>query len=50
MKDNVRFFLEMMHNKESNKLEWIIIVLIAAEIGIGLAGLASGWVGGVPHL
>ena len=40
IKDNARFYLEMLHNKESNKLEVIIIVLIAAEIAIGLAGLA----------
>ena len=40
IKDNARFYLEMLHNKESNKLEIIIIVLIAAEIVIGLAGLA----------
>ena len=40
--------IEMLNNKESHRLEWIIIILIGAEIAIGLAGLASGWVGGVP--
>lgn len=34
VKDNTRFFLDMLHNKESNRLEWIIIVLIAGMISI----------------
>lgn len=37
---NSRFFLEILQNQKSTKLEWIIIILIAAEIIIGLAGLA----------
>ena len=36
VKDNTRFFLEMSHNQKSTKLEWTIIVLIAAEIVIGI--------------
>ena len=40
VKDNTRFFLEILHNKKSTKLEWTIIILIAAEIMIGLTGLA----------
>ena len=40
--------IEMLNNKESHRLEWIIIILIGAEIAIGLTGLAAGWVGGVP--
>ena len=43
-------FAEMLNNKESHRLEWIIIILIGAEIAIGLTGLASGWVGGVPSV
>ena len=27
-----QFFLEIMHNQKSNMLEWVIIVLISAEI------------------
>jgi uncharacterized Rmd1/YagE family protein len=40
VKDNAQFFLEVLHNNKSTKLEWTIIILIAAEIIIGLAGLA----------
>jgi len=36
---NSRFFLEMLQNQHSNKLEWIIIVLIGAEIIIGVTSL-----------
>ena len=32
-------FLEVMHNQKSDTLEWIIIVLISAEICIGLCDL-----------
>ena len=42
IRENTRFFLEMLHNQKSTKLEWTIIILIAAEIVIGVAGL-------VPH-
>jgi uncharacterized Rmd1/YagE family protein len=38
---NSRFFLEILQNQKSTKLEWIIIILIAAEIIIGLAGLGT---------
>ena len=36
---NTKFFLEVMHNQKSDTLEWIIIVLISAEICIGLCDL-----------
>jgi uncharacterized Rmd1/YagE family protein len=50
VKDNARFFLEILHNNKSTKLEWIIIILIAAEIFIGLTGLALTGLGGHgPH-
>ncbi len=39
VKDNTKFFLEILHNQKSTHLEWIIIILIASEIGIGIAGL-----------
>lgn len=39
IKDNTRFFLEILHNQKSTKLEWTIIILIAAEILIGISGL-----------
>uniref|UniRef100_A0A7S2G731 DUF155 domain-containing protein n=1 Tax=Octactis speculum TaxID=3111310 RepID=A0A7S2G731_9STRA len=32
IQDNTKFFLEIMHNQKSNMLEWVIIVLISAEI------------------
>lgn len=34
-----RFFLEVLHNQKSTKLEWIIIALIAGEMVIGICGL-----------
>lgn len=36
IKDNTRFFLDMLHNQKSSNLEWIIIILIASELGLGL--------------
>lgn len=39
IKDNSRFFLGMLQGEKSERLEWIIIILIAAEIAIGLAAL-----------
>ena len=39
VKDNSKFFLEILHNEKSTKLEWIIIILIGAEIMIGICGL-----------
>lgn len=38
IKDNAKFFLEILHNDGSRKLEWIIIVLIAVEVGIAIGG------------
>ena len=32
MQQNVKYFLEILQNRKSNTLEWIIIVLIAGEI------------------
>ena len=32
IQENTKFFLEIMHNQKSNMLEWVIIVLISAEI------------------
>lgn len=39
IKDDTRFFLEVLHNNKSTKLEWIIIILIAGEMVIGILGL-----------
>ncbi len=36
MQDNLKYFLEIMQNKKSDSLEWIIIVLIAVEIVLTL--------------
>lgn len=41
IKDDSRFFLEVLHNKKSTKMEWIIIALIAFEATIGIAGLVG---------
>jgi uncharacterized Rmd1/YagE family protein len=40
VRDNTRFFLEILNNEKSTKLEWTIVILIAAEIVIGLTDLA----------
>ena len=39
VQSNTKFFLEILNHQKSNKLEWIIIVLIAAEIVIGCIDL-----------
>lgn len=36
MQDNVKYFLEILQNRKSDLLEWIIIVLITGEILLGL--------------
>lgn len=36
VQDNLKYFLEIMQNKKSVLLEWVIIVLIAVEIGLGV--------------
>ena len=36
VQDNIKYFLEIQQNAKSDFLEWIIIVLIAAEICLGL--------------
>ncbi|EFJ16764.1 hypothetical protein SELMODRAFT_55873, partial [Selaginella moellendorffii] len=33
---NVRLFLEVLQNRKSDILEWIIILLLAGEIGVGV--------------
>lgn len=38
-----RFFLDVLHNQKTTKLEWIIIILIAAEMVIGLCGLVMNY-------
>ncbi len=42
VKENTKFFLDILHNEKSKKLEWIIIILISAEIVIGLTSLSQG--------
>lgn len=34
--ENVKYLLELMQNQRSDFLEWIIIILIAAEIMVSL--------------
>jgi len=36
---NTKFFLEILHNQKSDTLEWIIIILIAVEIVIGICDI-----------
>ena len=39
VKDNATFFISMLNTEKSEKLEWIIIVLIAAEVVLGITTL-----------
>ena len=39
VKENSHFFLEILQNQKSNRLEWMIIGLISAELSIGIVGL-----------
>ena len=36
LQHNVRFFLEILQNRKSDTLEWIIILLITGEICVSL--------------
>ena len=36
LQHNVRFFLDILQNRKSDTLEWIIILLIAGEICVSL--------------
>lgn len=38
---NVKFFLEILQNRKSDTLEWIIIILISGEIGVSLYDIAT---------
>ncbi|CAM9258245.1 unnamed protein product [Chrysoparadoxa australica] len=38
---NTKFILEMVHHAKSDKLEWIIIILISFEIMVALADMAG---------
>jgi len=39
VKDNSRFFLDIIKAEKGEKLEWVIIILIAVEVVLGLTGL-----------
>jgi len=39
VKDNSRFFIDIMKAEKGEKLEWVIIALIAFEVALGLTGL-----------
>lgn len=41
LQQNTNFFIEMLHNQKSTMLEWTIIVLIAAEIVVGVCDLLN---------
>lgn len=41
IQDNLKYFLEILQNRKSDTLEWIIIVLIAMEICLSLYDLLS---------
>ena len=36
IQDNLKYFLEILQNRKSNTLEWIIIILIAMDFGLTL--------------
>ncbi|KAI3426339.1 hypothetical protein D9Q98_008712 [Chlorella vulgaris] len=41
IQDNLKYFLEILQNRKSDTLEWIIIILIGAEICLSLYDLIS---------
>jgi uncharacterized Rmd1/YagE family protein len=41
IQNNVKYFLEILQNRKSDTLEWIIIILIAGEIMLGLYEIFS---------
>ncbi|KDD75943.1 hypothetical protein H632_c425p1 [Helicosporidium sp. ATCC 50920] len=41
VQDNLKYFLEIIQNRKNNTLEWIIIFLIGAEIGLTLVNMAQ---------
>lgn len=44
IQDNLKYFLEILQNKKSDTLEWIIIVLIAMEIVLSLYQIGQEYV------
>lgn len=44
IQDNLKYFLEILQNKKSDSLEWIIIVLIAMEIVLSLYQIGQEYV------
>lgn len=44
VQDNLKYFLEILQNKKSDTLEWIIIVLIAMEIVLSLYQIGQEYV------
>lgn len=55
VQEQTKFFLEVLHNQKSDKLEWIIIILITFEILLGLYEMyatmkRTGAIGGTPEV
>lgn len=46
IQDNLKYFLEILQARKSDSLEWTIIILIAAEIGLSLYELGTRGLGG----
>jgi uncharacterized Rmd1/YagE family protein len=36
IQDSTKFFLEVLASRKSDRLEWIIIILICGELGLGI--------------
>lgn len=41
VQDNLKYFLEILQNRKSDTLEWIIIILIGVEIALSVYELGS---------
>ena len=41
IRDRVKFYLEILQNRKSDTLEWIIIVLISMEILVSLYDMST---------
>lgn len=42
LQHNMKFFIELLHSRKGERLEWMIIVLIAMELLVSLYGVVNG--------
>lgn len=49
VKDNAQLFIEIIQNRNSTRLEWMIVALITGELCIGLVHIYLAQTAGMPH-